>query len=38
MEKFTHEWFLIGFNPLIYFKIVFLENYDRYEAETFRVY
>ena len=30
--------FLIGFSPLIFLKIVFLKNYDRYEAETFRVY
>ena len=37
-KKFTFRWFLIGFSPLIFLKIVFLENYDRYEAETFRVY
>ena len=30
--------FYLDFSPLIFFKIVFLENYDRYEAETFRVY
>ena len=29
MEKFKLKWFLIGFNHLIFFKIVFLENYDR---------
>ena len=38
MKKVTLNWFLFGFNPLIFFKIVFLENYDRYEAETYRVY
>ena len=37
MEKFTLKWFLIGSIPLIFFKVVFLENYGRYEAETFRV-
>ena len=36
MKKFTLNWFLFGFSLLIFFKIVFLENYDRYEAETFR--
>ena len=38
MKKFPFKWFLITFNPLIFFKIIFLENYNRYEAETFRVY
>ena len=37
-EKSFHSIdFFIIFNPLIFFKITFLENYDRYEAETFRV-
>ena len=37
MKKVYVNWFLFGFNPLIFFKIVFLENFDRYEAKTFRV-
>ena len=32
------EWFLITFKPLTFVEITFLENYDRYEPETFRVH
>ena len=38
MEKFMLKWFLFGYSPLIFFRLVFLANYDRYETETFRVY
>ena len=38
MKKVSPKWFLIGFSPFIFFKIVFLENYDRYEAESYGVY
>ena len=38
LKKFPLKWFLYIFTPLIFFKFSFLENYDRYEAETFRVY
>ena len=37
-KKLTLKGFLISFNPLIFFKTVFLENYARYAAELFREY
>ena len=37
-EKIFHlSGFYLPFSPLIYFKITFLENYDGYETQNFRV-
>ena len=38
MKKVYAEVVFNCFNPLIFFKTVFRENYDRYEVETFRGY
>ena len=38
MKRFPLKWFNIAFSPVIFFKNTFLENYDRYEAQIFRVY